>query len=43
MILEIVENKYIKLTVPDDDNEELENRNDIVVKIKFVGAVPYDT
>lgn len=44
MALEIVENKYIKLTIPDNENQELESKNDIVVKIKFLkGAVPQET
>lgn len=38
MILEKIEGKYFKLTIPDDENE---NRNDIVVKIKFlIGVTP---
>ena len=34
MIIEKVNDKYIKLTVPDEENE-----NDIVVKIKFLLGV----
>jgi hypothetical protein len=41
MIVEKVENKYIKLTIPDLENQEIESKNDIVVKVKFLqGAVP---
>ena len=44
MIVEKVENKYIKLTIPDLENQETESKNDIVVKIKFLqGAVPQET
>ena len=41
MIVEKVENKYIKLTIPDLENQEIESKNDIVVKVKFLQcAVP---
>jgi hypothetical protein len=36
MIVEKVENKYIKLTIPDLENQEIESKNDIVVKVKFL-------
>ena len=42
-IVEKVGNRYIKLTIPDEDDYDSENTNDIVVKIKFlIGALPYD-
>ena len=42
-IVEKVGNKYIKLTIPDEDDHDSENTNNIVVKIKFlIGAFPYD-
>lgn len=34
MVIEKVENKHIKITIPDEESEE--NKNDIIVKVKFL-------
>ena len=36
MIVEKVENKYIKITIPDSENSEDADKSDIVVKVKFM-------
>jgi hypothetical protein len=36
MIVEKVENKYIKITIPDSENSEDAEKSDIVVKVKFM-------
>lgn len=39
MIVEKVENKYIKITIPDSENSEDADKSDIVVKVKFMQSV----
>ena len=34
MVIEKVENKHIKITIPDEESEV--NKNDIIVKVKFL-------
>lgn len=39
MIVEKVENKYIKITITDSENSEDADKSDIVVKVKFMQSV----